>query len=92
MSTLGKKKELKFVDITLKFNHTLISLPAEANVDKAVTTATQAKPLVEVLSSQKLYSTSKLPPAPRFGPQVKWKVSEDFIPPNDGKICYFYSF
>ncbi|KAI9348849.1 hypothetical protein BD770DRAFT_395110 [Pilaira anomala] len=72
------------VALLLEGGHINPSLPAEATVDKAVTTATQAKPLVEVLSSQKLYSTSKLPPAPRFGPQVKWKVSEDFIPPNDG--------
>ncbi|KAI8091172.1 uncharacterized protein B0P05DRAFT_583695 [Gilbertella persicaria] len=60
------------------------TLPAEAAVDQAVTTTAEAKPLVEVLKSQKLYSIENPAPAPRFGVQPKWKVSEDFIPPNDG--------
>lgn len=63
----------------------LHSLTAEAAADKAVAATTEAKPLVQVLNSNKLYTASKLAPAPRFGRKANWKVSEDFIPPNDGK-------
>ncbi|KAG2234355.1 hypothetical protein INT48_007222 [Thamnidium elegans] len=62
------------------------SLTAEAAADKSVATIAEAKPLVEVLNSQKLYTTSKLAPAPRFGPQVTWKESTDFVPPNDAEF------
>lgn len=61
------------------------SLAAEASADKAVAAAAEVKPLVQVLNTNKLYTTSKLAPAPRFGRKAEWKVSEDFIPPNDGK-------
>ncbi|KAI8984204.1 hypothetical protein BDF20DRAFT_858572 [Mycotypha africana] len=61
------------------------SLPAEKAAEQITTTVEETKPLVELLNSKKLtYSAEKLPPTPRFFPQPKWKVSEDFIPPNDG--------
>ncbi|GAA5805059.1 hypothetical protein EDC94DRAFT_613147 [Helicostylum pulchrum] len=72
------------VALLLEGGHVDPSLTAEAAADKAVATSTEAKPLVEILNSQKLYTTSKLAPAPRFGPQVTWKESTDFVPPNDG--------
>ncbi|KAI7901587.1 uncharacterized protein BX663DRAFT_513376 [Cokeromyces recurvatus] len=59
-------------------------LSAETAVKQTTTTTVETKPLNEILNSQILYTTEKLAPAPRFGQQVKWKVSEDFIPPNDG--------
>ncbi len=61
-------------------------LSAETAVKQTTTTTVETKPLNEILNSQILYTTEKLAPAPRFGQQVKWKVSEDFIPPNDGKV------
>lgn len=61
------------------------SIPDEAAVDKVVV-STETKPLVEVLNSHKLYSSSKLPPAPRFGRKAVWRDSEDFVYPNDGKL------
>ncbi|KAF7727126.1 hypothetical protein EC973_007987 [Apophysomyces ossiformis] len=62
------------------------SLPAAESKDEttAPTEVTQAKPLVEVLNSQKLYTVNKLAPTPNWGRKVEWKISEDFIPPNDG--------
>ncbi|CAO3699980.1 unnamed protein product [Rhizopus stolonifer] len=58
------------------------SIPVE--LESQVATTTEAKPLVEVLNSRQLYSASKLPPTSNFGIKPKWKISEDFIPPNDG--------
>lgn len=66
-------------------NNFVFSLNAEAATEKAVAAATEAKPLAEVLNTHKLYSPTKLAPAPRFGRKADWKVSEDFVPPNDGK-------
>ncbi|KAL7312205.1 hypothetical protein PS15m_007998 [Mucor circinelloides] len=60
------------------------SLSAEAASEQIVAETAETKPLVDILSSQKLYTKEKLAPAPRFGRQVNWKTSEDFIPPNDG--------
>ncbi|GAN00900.1 NADH dehydrogenase [Mucor ambiguus] len=60
------------------------SLSAEAATEQVVAETAETKPLVDILSSQKLYTKEKLAPAPRFGRQVTWKTSEDFIPPNDG--------
>lgn len=61
----------------------LCSLTPELASDVATTTET--KPLVEVLNSRQLYSVNKLPPTSNFGLKPKWKISEDFVPPNDGK-------
>lgn len=63
-----------------------LSLPAEGAAAEQAVAKVEAKPLAEVLNTQKLYSKDKIPPAPRFGVQYNWKVSEDFIPPNDGKL------
>ncbi|KAI8989562.1 hypothetical protein BDB01DRAFT_895370 [Pilobolus umbonatus] len=59
------------------------SLPKEG-VEQAVAAVESTKPLVEVLNTHKLYTVQKQAPTPRFGRQVTWKKSEDFIPPNDG--------
>ncbi|EIE82703.1 hypothetical protein RO3G_07408 [Rhizopus delemar RA 99-880] len=48
-----------------------------------VVTTIEAKPLVDVLNSRQLYSVNKLPPISNFGLRPKWKISEDFVPPND---------
>jgi hypothetical protein len=61
------------------------SIPAEGAAADQVVAATQTKPLVEVLNSRQFYSKENLPPLPKWGRQTEWKVSEDFIPPNDGK-------
>ena len=63
-----------------------IRLSAEQATEQAVTTTAEAKPLAELLSSKKFYSLEKAAPAPRFGVQPQWKVSEDFVPPKDGKL------
>ncbi|CAO3649860.1 unnamed protein product [Mucor hiemalis] len=42
------------------------SLAAEASADKAVAAAAEVKPLVQVLNTNKLYTTSKLAPAPNL--------------------------
>lgn len=68
--------------------NSIISLSAEAASEQIVAETAETKPLVDILSSQKLYTKEKLAPAPRFGRQVNWKTSEDFIPPNDGKSCH----
>ncbi|KAI8891286.1 hypothetical protein K501DRAFT_319333 [Backusella circina FSU 941] len=60
------------------------SIPAEGAAADQVVAATQTKPLVEVLNSRQFYSKENLPPLPKWGRQTEWKVSEDFIPPNDG--------
>ncbi|OBZ84903.1 NADH-ubiquinone oxidoreductase 21 subunit [Choanephora cucurbitarum] len=60
------------------------ALSAEQATEQAVTTTAKAKPLAELLSSKKFYSLEKAAPAPRFGVQPQWKVSEDFVPPKDG--------
>lgn len=53
-----------------------------------VVTTIEAKPLVDVLNSRQLYSVNKLPPISNFGLRPKWKISEDFVPPNDGKKLF----
>lgn len=60
------------------------SLTPELATD--IATTSEVKPLVEVLNSRQLYSISKPAPTPSFGRKVHWRASEDFVPPNDGKI------
>ncbi|ORY96899.1 hypothetical protein BCR43DRAFT_564109 [Syncephalastrum racemosum] len=58
--------------------------PAMAdNQDVQPATITEAKPLVQVLNSQKLFSKDKPAPTPTWGRQVVWKTSEDFVQPED---------
>ncbi|KAI9481091.1 MAG: hypothetical protein EXX96DRAFT_480300 [Benjaminiella poitrasii] len=59
-------------------------LSAETAVEQTATTTAETRPFDEILKSQTLYTNEKLAPAPRFGAQVTWKQSEDFIPPDDG--------
>ncbi|KAG0175152.1 hypothetical protein DFQ28_010923 [Apophysomyces sp. BC1034] len=62
------------------------SLPSAESADQASAPAEvpQAKPLAEVLNSHKLYSLEKPAPTPNWGRKLEWKISEDFVPPNDG--------
>ncbi|KAI8372840.1 uncharacterized protein BYT42DRAFT_578206 [Radiomyces spectabilis] len=62
------------------------SLPLPHADNQPVTPAkvTEVKPLVEVLNTKQLYSVQNPAPTPNWGRKVEWKLSEDFVPPNNG--------
>ncbi|ORX56252.1 hypothetical protein DM01DRAFT_1366717 [Hesseltinella vesiculosa] len=79
-----------------------LSLALEGAAPKAVEAAAggeaqavvqqEAKPLTQVLSQKSLYQGEKAVPSPNWGRQLNWKISEDFVLPNDGSYfpmkCY----
>ncbi|KAI8063853.1 hypothetical protein BC940DRAFT_306545 [Gongronella butleri] len=64
---------------------------AEAAAAETAVVQQEAKPLTQVLNQKTLYQ-GKPVPTPNWGRSLNWKISEDFVPPNDGSYfpmkCY----
>ncbi|CAO3620117.1 unnamed protein product [Cunninghamella blakesleeana] len=63
-----------------------------AAAETAAATIQEAKPLTQVLNNKVLYNQQNVAPTPNWGRPMNWKVSEDFVLPNDGSYfpmrCY----